>query len=151
MCATNACGCGSSTTFGGILVDGLFTALSWLLRQTLRAAAYLTAVAAVAAWRWHTGAPMWGVAAWPDGWPRWRRALARTAITAVAAAGVMWPWPTAAALAGAGSVTCAAVLERRRRQAAARAALAARRPIAAIAAVPHAETLTVAALLEGTR
>lgn len=133
MCATNACGCRTSGT-GVSAVLWLAALVVW---QLVKAAAAAALVAAVLTVRWLTGAPMWGREAIPVGWPRWQRAMARLLVTAIAAAGIHWPIPVAAALTALGSLVCATALESRRR------ARASTRPIRVVVKVrPPAGALT---------
>lgn len=100
---------------GVLLFLGMVAGAVW---WAVKLSAPILLLATVAAWRWFTGAPMWGATAVLAGWPRWQRALARVAVTVPAVAAVWWPWQVAAVVCALGAVTCLAALESRRRAAA---------------------------------
>jgi len=83
---------------GGWLTELLLITTLFLLKHAAKAAGFLLVVAAVTAFRWFSGAPMWGRTAIPTAWPRWERAVARGAVTAPFVTALWWPWHTLAVL-----------------------------------------------------
>jgi hypothetical protein len=138
MCATNKCGCSSSSDSSGVLavIGAFFVGLYLLVRYVVGPVAL---VAAVLAWRWLSGSPMTGrprktgatflhgaVAPalpplrfgvrlhWPY-WPGYQRAAVRWVLTALAVGGWLAPILTAAIVTVAlGATVTAAVVARRR-------------------------------------
>jgi hypothetical protein len=117
MCGNKACACCSVPSQGGSgLLDAFLAGLWWLLVRAVNGVGLVLLGAAMVAYRWLSGAPMWGATSWAlPGWPRWQRAVARTVVTAVGAASLLRPWSTAAIVAAVGAVTALAALETRRR------------------------------------
>jgi hypothetical protein len=105
---------------GGWLTEILLIAAWFLLKTAAKAAGFLLIVAAVAAFRWFSGAPMWGRTAFPTAWPRWERAVARCAVTLPIVTALWWPWPTLAALLSlvAAFGSAVVIVRRKRRRAA---------------------------------
>lgn len=117
MCGNKACACCSAPSQGGSgLLDAFLAGLWWLVVRAVKGAGVVLLGAALVAYRWLSGAPMWGATSWAlPGWPRWQRAVARTVVTAVGAATLARPVVTASIAAALGAVTALAVLETRRR------------------------------------
>jgi hypothetical protein len=117
MCGNKACACCSVPSQGGSgLLDAFLAGLWWLAVRAVKGVGVMVLLAAVAAYRWLSGAPMWGATSWAlPGWPRWQRAVARTVVTAVGAATLVRPMVTASLVAAVGAVTALAAVETRRR------------------------------------
>jgi hypothetical protein len=117
MCGNKACACCSVPSQGGSgLLDAFLAGLWWLLVRAVNGVGLVLLGAAMVAYRWLSGAPMWGATSWAlPGWPRWQRAVARTVVTAVGAATLVRPMVTASLVAAVGAVTALAAVETRRR------------------------------------
>lgn len=93
---------------------GLLMLAVVLVKAAVKVARVLVIFGAVVAFRWLSGAPMWGRSAFPVRWPRRQRAIARAVLTVPAITALWWPWPTLAALCATTALGCLVAVERRR-------------------------------------